>query len=266
MTFKLWWAGAAIAALAGPVAALAADCDTLPPSVPATDTPRTVSADDLLRLRDIGPPGELAGLPGNLGVSPDHKHVAVVLRQADPDQNRYCTGLFVVPLDGAGQVRFLGSAGEPLYASINFWGIPDYPSGATVPITPKWSPDGKKIAIRVREAGRIAAAAPVALPIELTLGANAQTGITVYHGVKGSASIYSGITNNMTLRAAQHGVKFDSLETVAEGLTRGQARAIEQALIVRSKGINIRNSISPNHPYYKQAVEWGEGALKSMGY
>lgn len=155
MAFKLWWAGAAIAALAGPVVAMAADCDTLRPSVPAAGTTRPVTADDLLRLRDIGPPGELAGLPGNLGVSPDHKHVAVVLRQADPDQNRHCTGLFVVPLDGVGQVRFLGSAGEPLYASINFWGIPDYPSGATVPITPKWSPDGKKIAIRVREAGRI---------------------------------------------------------------------------------------------------------------
>lgn len=56
--------------------------------------------------------------------------------------------------------------------------------------------------------------------------------------------------------------------TGGAGLTRGQARAVEQALIVRNRPnfANIRNSISPTHSYYQDAVHWGEYWLKSNGH
>ena len=53
-------------------------------------------------------------------------------------------------------------------------------------------------------------------------------------------------------------------------LTRGEARAIEQALIVESRlsgrGFwNIRNSISPRHAWYQDAVNWGDNWLRANG-
>ena len=42
-------------------------------------------------------------------------------------------------------------------------------------------------------------------------------------------------------------------------LERGQARAIEQAIIERNPQFeNLINSISPTHHYYDEAVAWGE--------
>jgi len=49
-------------------------------------------------------------------------------------------------------------------------------------------------------------------------------------------------------------------------LPRGQARAIEQALILRNQGENIRNSISPAHEYYDEAVQWGTNWLHENGH
>jgi len=52
-----------------------------------------------------------------------------------------------------------------------------------------------------------------------------------------------------------------------EALTRGETRAIEQALMVRNQGFeNIRNSISPRYSWYQQAINWAEGWLESNGY
>lgn len=53
-----------------------------------------------------------------------------------------------------------------------------------------------------------------------------------------------------------------------EPLTRGQARSVEQALIVRNGAgfENKINSISPKHSYYDDAVNWGEAWLKQNGY
>jgi len=50
-------------------------------------------------------------------------------------------------------------------------------------------------------------------------------------------------------------------------IRRGQlARHDGPALINRNPGFeNIRNSISPNHSWYGEAVEWGEAWLKANG-
>jgi hypothetical protein len=68
-----------------------------------------------------------------------------------------------------------------------------------------------------------------ALPQELAVGRNAQSGVHVYHGVDAGKPVYAGITDDIARRQAQHGGRFvlDQL-TPAAGVTRGQARAIEE--------------------------------------
>ncbi|MGD7708309.1 hypothetical protein [Microlunatus sp. Y2014] len=91
----------------------------------------------------------------------------------------------------------------------------------------------------------------------------------VYLGVRNGKPVYGGITTNIGRRSSQHGDRFDQLRQVTtEPLTRGQARSVEQALIVRNGAgfENKINSISPKHSYYGDAVNWGEAWLKQNGY
>jgi RHS repeat-associated protein len=106
------------------------------------------------------------------------------------------------------------------------------------------------------------------LPRELTLGPNAGVGVDVYRGMSGGKPIYVGITNSLKRRAAAHGTRFDFLGQVTRSpVTRGEARAIEEALIKRNPGYqNINHSIDPSHPWYDDAVAWGEDWLTKNGY
>jgi hypothetical protein len=50
-------------------------------------------------------------------------------------------------------------------------------------------------------------------------------------------------------------------------VTRGQARAIEEALIQRNPTFeNARHEISPLNSWYNDAVGWGEDWLTSNGF
>lgn len=122
------------------------------------------------------------------------------------------------------------------------------------------------VALPVIFAPPAATVAP-ALPEALTIGNNAQRGIDVYLGVRNGEAVYCGVTCNIAQRAMQHGDRFDALRQVTtSSVTRGQARAIEQALMQRNPGFeNIRNSISPTQPWYREAVNWGERYLQSIG-
>lgn len=88
----------------------------------------------------------------------------------------------------------------------------------------------------------------------------------VYLGVRDGKEVYVGITNNLQRRQAQHADRFDLAGITGSPLTRGEARAVEQALIVRNPGFdNVRNSISPRHAWYGDAVAWGEAWLRANG-
>ncbi len=121
----------------------------------------------------------------------------------------------------------------------------------------------------------VSAPAP-SFPHELTLGNNAQTGVHVYQGVDGAGKdVYAGITNDLERRQAQHGGRFTLQQmTDQQGLTRGEARSVEEALIQRAGGTareggnyqNLVHSVSPNHAYHSDAASWGEHWLQSHGY
>ena len=76
--------------------------------------------------------------------------------------------------------------------------------------------------------------------------------------------MYVGITNDLKRRQMEHGTRFRLEPITKTPLIRGEARAVEQALIKNNPGFqNIRNSISPTHTWYNQAVEWGEQWLRN---
>ncbi len=132
---------------------------------------------------------------------------------------------------------------------------------ATTTEGPARRPDGE-----LSSFGREGVAANT-LPKALTVGKNADEGVHVYYGVSGGKNVYAGITNNVGRRTTQHADRFTLRPITAEGLTRGQARAVEQALIVRNPGFqNKINSISPTHSWYQDAVDWGETWLVRNGY
>lgn len=87
----------------------------------------------------------------------------------------------------------------------------------------------------------------------------------VYYGKRDGKKVYVGITNNITRRQTQHGPRFEDLDRInTEPLSRGEARAIEQAIIEKNKSFeNKINSIADKHPYKKDAVEWGNEWLKT---
>ncbi|MEG6510998.1 RHS repeat-associated core domain-containing protein [Desulforamulus ruminis] len=85
---------------------------------------------------------------------------------------------------------------------------------------------------------------------------------------------YVGITNNLARRAAEHlrskGIR---IEALMKGLSRSDARAVEQVLIeihgLQKNGgtlMNKINSISISNPKYAQELNRGYELLKSAGY
>lgn len=93
----------------------------------------------------------------------------------------------------------------------------------------------------------------------------------VYFGVKDDAAYYTGITKQTKdARLAQHlrkGKDFDDLDVVFDGLTRNQARALEQYLIENGPdALNKINSIGENNKYYDDAMTWAKQYLDSKGF
>lgn len=136
------------------VSAQAACGDLLPDSRYTPAPPRQITADDLLRLRDIGQPdSSLMGQPTPLALSPDGKQVAFVLTRADPDTNSYCRGLVVVGLDGSVPPRLIDRGGDLIIADTVARGLV-VSVGIAAPVTPQWSPDGRWIAWLRRDGQR----------------------------------------------------------------------------------------------------------------
>lgn len=114
----------------------------------------------------------------------------------------------------------------------------------------------------------LAAGVGAALPRLPSALAKGPKNVHVYRGVDEAGNpAYVGVSNNLSRRAAQHGDRFSRLDPVTTTpVTRGEARAIEQALILRNPSYqNQINAISPNRPFYDEAVAYGEAWLRNAG-
>lgn len=93
---------------------------------------------------------------------------------------------------------------------------------------------------------------------------------SVYFGIKNGEPVYTGITKQqLAKRLYQHnynGKGFDTLVEQVNGLTKNQARAVEQYLIENGSAnvFNKINSISPDSKYYLEALLWAENFVKNL--
>lgn len=122
------------------------------PSAPEKATPgRKPGALDFATIADIGrsDPNES---PPPFGFSPDGMRIAFVVRRANPEANAFCHKLLVMPMDREGApLRELDRGGAFIRDTFQLRNFPAIAAGYAKVITPKWSPDGQKIAFLKRE-------------------------------------------------------------------------------------------------------------------
>jgi dipeptidyl aminopeptidase/acylaminoacyl peptidase len=130
-------------------------CDGLLPAIqlPRLHDKRLIRAEDLVGLRDIGEPTDRVDLPSPLGVSPDGRRLAFLLRQAQPSANRYCLGIVVVELASSAPPRLLDVGGDLIRERHVRNGLEAPETGLPAIVTPRWSPDGRQVAFLKRTAG-----------------------------------------------------------------------------------------------------------------
>lgn len=131
-----------------------ADCDhILPSGAPPDAQPRPVTAEDLVRLRDIGQPdASLFGTPSPLAISPDGKQIAFTINRADPESNSYCRALVVSDIRAGAEPRVIDRGGELITVTDVRRGLIE-PGGFPELIVPVWSPGGQWIAYLKRKGG-----------------------------------------------------------------------------------------------------------------
>ena len=135
--------------------ALAADgCEALLRIDGISGGSSSVTPEALAMLRDIGPAPRPDRTRPLFTFSPDRRAVAFQLHRADPGENRYCTGLVVLPLAPAARPQLLDIGNELIRDEPARYGWAAFPIGSPAPVTPRWAPDGRWIAYLKRAGGR----------------------------------------------------------------------------------------------------------------
>lgn len=145
-----------LAMATAPALAQGPECaDLAPPQgVDPSWAGKPVTAEDLVRLRDIGPANNEISERPLFAISPDGKQVAFQLRRADPRSNSYCFGMFLTDLREGQAPRQVDAGGEFIMHMTTPYGRANLALGISEVITPRWSPDGRWIAFLKRTGGK----------------------------------------------------------------------------------------------------------------
>ena len=122
------------------------ECDAILPGPQKSDVKRSLTPEDLLRLRDIGPVDPDSFAEPLFTISPDGHSAAFQLRQGDAQRNSYCLAMMIVDLSRNETPKIVDEGEEPLLWTSDFRGTADFPSGLMRVVTPRWSRDGRWIA------------------------------------------------------------------------------------------------------------------------
>ena len=114
---------------------------------------RDITSADLVRLRDIGPSIGYPERQSPFSVSPDGRHAAFQIRQADPLANDYCLGMIVIELRPGARPSLVDVGGELIRVTGSNRNLQNFSSGEPETIVPHWSPDGEWIAYLRRDNG-----------------------------------------------------------------------------------------------------------------
>ncbi|HUD94046.1 Atxe2 family lasso peptide isopeptidase, partial [Sphingobium sp.] len=112
---------------------------------PQAAVTRAVTWRDILGLRDFGALG-LSNSPEPFSVSPAGDIAALQLREADVENDRYCTAVVLVDLSRRRAPTVIDNGGEIVAASSTRYGMSDLPLGIPKPALLRWSPDGRHLA------------------------------------------------------------------------------------------------------------------------
>lgn len=113
---------------------------------------RPLTTRDLVQLRDIGSVYPLPGRP-MFNLSPDGESIAFQLREADPDNNRYCQSVIVASTRSPGYTREIDRGGDLILDSSDQLGRADFKVGTPRAIVVKWAPDSSWVAFLKRTGG-----------------------------------------------------------------------------------------------------------------
>lgn len=116
------------------------------------ETEEPLTAIDLARIRDIGPPSSDNPDQPVFTLAPDLSAIALQVRQGDPGANRICLMMVIVPLAKGRRPHIVDRGGEMIRLNLSILGRAASPSGIAAPITPRWFPNNLSIAFLKRAA------------------------------------------------------------------------------------------------------------------
>ncbi|BEV13169.1 Atxe2 family lasso peptide isopeptidase (plasmid) [Asticcacaulis sp. DW145] len=149
-------AGLVGCALVAPGIASAASkyCSDLLPGLPELNQKRRIEAEDLVRLRDIGPNWSSAREP-MLSLSPDGTKLAFAMYRADIASNSYCSGVFVLDTESGAPPKLVSEGGVYFFLQRSSYGIASFKDASVATVVPQWTPDGRSLAFLREENGRV---------------------------------------------------------------------------------------------------------------
>ncbi len=269
-------------AAAGPGVAGALNCDGLESSLPSTEA-RSITARDLVQLRDIGPSANADVTAPILSVSPDKRYVAFEVRQANVETNSYCLSMYVLDLNGHAVPRLVDQGGDYFFSTFAQLGFAALtPPGYMPTITPVWSPDSRWIAYLRRDNG-------ITQVWRARMDGTAAEAVThldydaegLAWSADGASLIVSGRPELVKARAAiqaegQGGYLFDDRALPAAGVTPQPREPVASAFIavdVRTGGVRPASTaeitrLTPSDPPEKPkaAVGYFNGPSGAMAW